>query len=237
MSLTEGDKKLKRKEIQKRYRNKNREKLRQKQNEYYQENKEEIKEKNKDRKKGYDDKYMSKNREKVLQRKKEYYQENKETIKEKQIIYQNEKRKTDIGFKIRGNLRGRLRVCLNPEVQMETTNRLISCSPDNFFQWLLYQFDVYMSWENYGTYWVLDHVKPLALFNLNNKKERLESMHWTNIRPFGKIDNIIKSDKYSSKIQHLHNIIVASFNFNFKLEINNEIYENRSKWTIRSEAS
>jgi len=49
MSLTEGDKKLKRKEIQKRYRNKNREKLRQKQNEYYQENKEEIKEKAKEK--------------------------------------------------------------------------------------------------------------------------------------------------------------------------------------------
>lgn len=232
--LTDEERKERRLEAKRRYREKNREKIRSKQNEYYAKNKDVIKERNKPKKKQYDKTYSEKNKEKILKSKKKYYYKNKAIIREKQNEYQKEKRRNDIGFRIRGNLRGRLRVCLNPEVQMETTTRLISCSPKLFFNWLEYQFDAYMNWNNYGEYWVLDHVKPLSLFNLNNRSERLESMHWSNIRPFQSIENIRKNDKYDNKLQHLHNIVIKSF----LLKTKNDMESTTSlKWTIRSEAS
>lgn len=232
--LTDEERKQRKLETKKRYREQNREKIKSKQNEYYAENKDKIKERNKPRKKQYDKTYTAKNKEKISKAHKEYYIENKDIIREKKNNYQKEKRKNDVGFKIRSNLRGRLRVCLNPNVQIETTTRLISCSPEFFFNWIEYQFDIYMDWSNYGKYWVLDHLKPLASFNLNNEHERLTAMHWSNIRPFESIENIKKSDKYDSKLQHLHNIVIKSF----LLKTKNETKTVTSlKWTIRSEAS
>jgi len=217
--LTDEERKQRKLEAKRRYREKNREKIHSKQNEYYSTNKDKIKEKNKPRKHQYDKSYTEKNKEKISKKHKEYYIENKDIIRGKQNNYEKERRKNDIGFKIRGNLRGRLRICLNPEVQMETTTRLISCSPKLFFNWIEYQFDVYMNWINYGQYWVLDHVKPLASFNLNNESDRLKSMHWSNIRPLQTIKNIRKSDKYDNKLQHLHNIVIKSFLLKTKNEM------------------
>jgi len=75
-----------RKEINKRYREKNKEKIKERQKEYDQKNKERKKEyyeKNKERTK----EYYEKNKEKINQRHKEYRENNKEKIKEHQKEY------------------------------------------------------------------------------------------------------------------------------------------------------
>ena len=230
--LDEETRKQRRKESQARYREKNRELLKQKGKEYREKNKEQIKERNKDRKKFYDKKFYDKNKEKLKERSKDYYEKNKEEIRKKQNNYQKNKRKNDIIFKIRSNLRGRLRLCINSYVKKETTNILISCNPDFFIKWIEYQFNTYMSWDNYGKYWQLDHVKPLSLFNLKNKNERIIAMHWSNIRPLESKKNNSKNNKFSFKITYLHEIVIKSF----ELKIKNENWiSSNSKWTIRSE--
>ena len=68
-----------------------------------------------------------------------------------------------------------------------------------------------MNWDNYGSYWELDHVKPCSLFNFTIKNERLECLHWMNTRPLEKRKNLHKRNKYNTTIQHLHNIVIKSF--------------------------
>lgn len=38
------------------------------------------------------------------------------------------------------------------------------------------QFTQPMSWENYGTYWQIDHIKPIAAFGLPSKAQTEEIM-------------------------------------------------------------
>jgi hypothetical protein len=50
-----------------------------------------------------------------------------------------------------------------------------------------------MTWDNIH----LDHIKPVAAFNLNNHDEFLDCCHYTNFQPLLAETNINKSDKWS----------------------------------------
>jgi hypothetical protein len=53
-----------------------------------------------------------------------------------------------------------------------------------------------MSWDNWGrTGWHIDHIKPLALFNLSDRKQFLEACHYTNLQPLWAKDNLSKGDR------------------------------------------
>jgi hypothetical protein len=40
-----------------------------------------------------------------------------------------------------------------------------------------------MNWENYGTYWEIDHKKELYRFDLSNPIQQKEAFHFTNTQP------------------------------------------------------
>lgn len=50
-----------------------------------------------------------------------------------------------------------------------------------------------MNWENYGTVWQVDHIKPLAEFNLFDKTEYLAASHYSNIQPLSIKDHLAKT--------------------------------------------
>lgn len=52
-----------------------------------------------------------------------------------------------------------------------------------------------MSWSNYGTAWEIDHIMPLAAFDLTNKDHVAQAGHYTNLRPLWKYANRAKGDK------------------------------------------
>ena len=52
-----------------------------------------------------------------------------------------------------------------------------------------------MTWNNYGTYWHIDHVKPCSSFNLIEINEQHKCFIWKNTQPLEKSENIVKSNK------------------------------------------
>ena len=68
----------------------------------------------------------------------------------------------------------------------------LGCSMNEFKLYIKNQFAPGMTWENYGD-WHLDHVIPLASFDLTNRTELLEAMNWLNYQPLWAIDNLRKS--------------------------------------------
>lgn len=54
-----------------------------------------------------------------------------------------------------------------------------------------------MSWENYGTYWSIDHKIPVAAFNFERPNDIDFRVCWSikNLQPMEKLANIRKSDK------------------------------------------
>ena len=60
-----------------------------------------------------------------------------------------------------------------------------------------------MSWDNYGRgdngkglqEWNIDHIIPLASFDLSKEEEQHKACNWTNLQPMWAKDNKIKQDK------------------------------------------
>jgi hypothetical protein len=53
-----------------------------------------------------------------------------------------------------------------------------------------------MNWDNYGS-WHIDHKKPLAAFDLTKVEQFRQAVHYTNLQPLWRIDNLRKGKKSS----------------------------------------
>ena len=54
-----------------------------------------------------------------------------------------------------------------------------------------------MSWENHGTWgWHIDHIRPLASFDLQDPTQLAQACHYTNLQPMWWWQNLIKGAKY-----------------------------------------
>lgn len=94
-----------------------------------------------------------------------YYQNNKdkwiisrESRKEQINKQERERRKNDLNFRIRGNLKVRIRTSLKGLDKSKNTEKLLGCSIEFFRSYLESQFTEGMSWLNYGE-WEIDHIK------------------------------------------------------------------------------
>jgi len=76
----------------------------------------------------------------------------------------------------------------------ETLSKCLGCNEMFFRSWLQYQFDDEMNWNNYGTYWHIDHVLPVSMFNHEDTEAVSICWNWRNLRPLEARENIKKSN-------------------------------------------
>lgn len=131
--------------------------------------------------------------------KKKYYQDNKDKIKEYKRKYERQRRKIDINFKILCNLRNRVNFAIRNNSKSKNTAKLLNCSIDYYKQYLENQFTSKMTWENYGSYWEIDHIRPCVSFDLSKPEEQYKCFNYKNTRPLTKTENRSKSYKYKGK--------------------------------------
>ena len=101
--------------------------------------------------------------------------------------------------KLARSLRDRVRKVLKRSkgIRAGSAVRDLGCTIDFFRGFIEDKFARGMSWENYGE-WHLDHVKPLKLFDLTDRRQFLEACHYTNYQPLRNIDNWQKSARYEA---------------------------------------
>ena len=68
----------------------------------------------------------------------------------------------------------------------------MGCVAQFLKSWFEFQFDEKMNWENYGSSWQIDHVKPCLLFDLTNENDRRLMNHFFNLQPLEKYENMKK---------------------------------------------
>ena len=114
----------------------------------------------------------------------------------KRNLYVKRKYKTDTIFKLKTNIRNLIRISFKNKSYKKSKNAvaILGCEFEQFKIYIENQFDEFMTWENYGSYWEYDHLEPLS--RARNEKEVIALNHFTNIRPFEKKANIAKSDNY-----------------------------------------
>ena len=87
---------------------------------------------------------------------------------------------TNMNYRIKKSLASRLRNVLE---KTDTTMNYIGCNIQYLREWFEYNFTEEMSWDNYGSYWSIDHIVPVCKFDLTNETEKLKCWNWTNMMP------------------------------------------------------
>ena len=142
--------------------------------------------------------------------KKQYYEDNKEKTavhrkqyrvsnREKRKQYENQRRKTDPNFQLACNLRTRIYNALQRQSadKLGHYHELLGCSLEECMEHLEKQFIGRMSWNNQGK-WHIDHIVPVASFDLTDTEQQRTCFHYTNLQPLWAEDNLSKGSKILS---------------------------------------
>lgn len=122
-----------------------------------------------------------------------------ENIKKRSDYYKT-RRKTDSLFKLKGNIKSLIFMSFKNKFTKKSkkTIEILGCTFEEFKIHLEKQFDDKMNWNNQGTYWQLDHIKPISL--ASDEQELIKLNHYTNFQPLYWVDNQKKSNTYDEKI-------------------------------------
>jgi hypothetical protein len=176
--------------------------------EWYRENKEHADQRNrkyavqnKDRVKGWRRAHYERNKERNAEQSKQWIKKNKQRFKLWKSKYIRHKLKTDIQFRLAMNLRTRLYTFLKGTRKTARTVQLLGCSFAELQQHLESQFTPKMSWENYGTFWEIDHIIPMSLFDLTLAEHQHAACHWTNLQPLPASENRSKGNRIDADVR------------------------------------
>jgi hypothetical protein len=130
-----------------------------------------------------------------------WYKQNQSKILEKAKVYQTQRRQVDLNFKLRCYLRSRLSHAIKNGQKIGSAVEDLGYSLDDLKKHLESQFypnsitGEVMSWDNYGRDgWEIDHIEPLAKFDLSIREHFLNACNYRNLQPLWWQDNAQKSD-------------------------------------------
>jgi hypothetical protein len=106
------------------------------------------------------------------------------------------RRAGDVTYRLAGNLRKRLGRAIRIGSKSGSAVRDLGCSIEELKRHLESRFQPGMTWENWSLRgWHIDHVRPLASFDLSDREQFLAAAHHTNLQPMWAIENIVKSGR------------------------------------------
>lgn len=114
--------------------------------------------------------------------------------REKIIAHELHRHRTDVQRRLRDNLRNRLNGALRRNSKAGSAVRDLGCTISEFKFYLEGKFTDGMTWNNMGK-WHIDHVIPLAFYDLSNREQFLKAVHYTNIQPLWAEHNLSKGQK------------------------------------------
>ena len=87
---------------------------------------------------------------------------------------------TNMNYRIKKSLAARLRTVLNKN---NSTMNYIGCNIQYLREWFEYNFTAEMNWDNYASFWSIDHIIPVCNFDLTLEDEKLKCWNWSNLMP------------------------------------------------------
>jgi hypothetical protein len=192
---------VKKREIDKQYYLQNSETIRQRARDWYIDNK--------DRHKVTSKCYYENNKEHLQVKKQEWNSRNKEKMKVYMNTYIKDKYLNDIQYKTKAVLCSRMRKFIKSK--NGRTMDIVGCSVEFFMEWIEFQFTPSMNWDNHGSYWHLDHVRPCKDFDFTIDQDILQCFHWKNVRPLEASANISKGCRFTKELLDKHELIVNEF--------------------------
>jgi hypothetical protein len=81
----------------------------------------------------------------------------------------------------------------------------VGCNIPYLREWFEYNFTPEMNWDNYGSYWSIDHIIPVRKFDLTNDVEKLRCWNWSNLVPVSVKYN---STKKEVDMEQFNNVLI-----------------------------
>ena len=125
-----------------------------------------------------------------------YYQYNKVRILKNQQAYNNKRYQTNEQHAMVQRLRSRMYRAIKHK--SASTQELIGCSWEFLMDYLEALFQPGMTWQNRNL-WHIDHIKPLASFNLTDPEQQRLACHYTNLQPLWAKDNLQKGNRICTR--------------------------------------
>ena len=149
----------------------------------------------------YNKEYRKSHIDKIALRMKDYNKKYKEEHKEERKIYRKEK-KNDSKYKIETKIRSSFNHFFKSKND-EKYSELVGCNLKQFKKWIEFNFDSKMNWDNYNTYWNIDHILPVKIFDLEkNCDEKLFCFNWKNTRPLEVSTNFSRKFRFFDLLLH-----------------------------------
>jgi len=149
--------------------------------------------------------YRKKNKKKLRIVMRVYYQANRKSLIKKQTIRERKRLRTDLQLRLSKNLRRRINLAIKNNQKKGSAVKDLGCTIEFFKKYIEVKFYDKMTWGNYGSYWVIDHIKELWEFDLIKRSEFLKAVNYKNMQPLTKPDHIKKTIKNRLKRQRNKN--------------------------------
>ena len=101
-------------------------------------------------------------------------------LKEQKTEWCRNERNSNMNYRLKKSIAARLRTVL---IKNDSTMNYIGCNIQYLREWVEYNFTSEMNWENYGSYWSIDHIIPVCKFDLILEDEKLKCWNWSNLMP------------------------------------------------------
>jgi len=119
----------------------------------------------------------------------------KKAIRTQKLTERARERRKDPLVRLKESIRVRIYNGLK-DGKDRSTEQYLGCNISDYTLYLESKFTSEMSWDNYGTYWEIDHIKPICKFNLLDEQEMYLCFHFENTQPLSKTENREKSGTY-----------------------------------------
>lgn len=105
---------------------------------------------------------------------------------------------TSSQYKWEYKIRRKVSLALRGKRKSAPTEQLIGCSFQELRRYLEMLWEPWMNWGNYGIgpiTWQIDHVQPVASFDLTDPDQQKLCWHYTNLRPLASEKNLAKGKR------------------------------------------
>jgi len=123
-----------------------------------------------------------------------------EFLKEQKTEWCRKESKNNMNYRLKKSIAARLRTVL---IKNDSTMNYIGCNIQYLREWFEYNFTSEMNWDNYGSYWSIDHIIPVCKFDLILEDEKLKCWNWSNLMPVTIKFNSSKKEIDQSQIHYI----------------------------------
>lgn len=148
---------------------------------------------NKEKKIKYSKDWAENNRTKSNEIKNNWKKKHREQHLAQARNYSKNKRKNP-QYRLSKNMSKAIWECLKNDKKQFTWLKFVDFTLNDLILHLENKFTTEMNWENYGTYWHVDHIKPLSWFDLET--EFKDAWALSNLQPLEATKNLSKNNRY-----------------------------------------